>query len=161
MNWPMTQFEPVVTIAVAALYPSGWPSTEQIRLVTHQLSTNAVMPRHRKPHQPVMDLWTLGYPMKHSYRTGHEQLLDRLYPTEASYTLWYLETPPQSLLKTLNPVRARSAVFASVDVREGTRPRERDGSSSVAASSPILQPWWPTRESASGTLFISLLSRVA
>jgi hypothetical protein len=24
-----------------------------------------------------------------------------------------------------------------------------------------LQPWWPTRESASGTLFISLLSRVA
>lgn len=61
-------------------------------------------------------------------RTGHEQLRNGLYPTEATYTLWYLETPPQSLPKTLNPVPARSAVFAFVAVREGTRPRERDGS---------------------------------
>lgn len=50
MNTPTAQFELVVIIIVIAPYPSCWPSTEWIRLVTHHLLwMNAMTPCHRKP----------------------------------------------------------------------------------------------------------------
>jgi hypothetical protein len=55
----MAGFEPVIAIAVAALYPSGRPSTGRLRLVTHQLWTSAVNPP--RTGYEIFGLWTLRF----------------------------------------------------------------------------------------------------